>query len=51
MRLADGCLLVVDVVEGLMLNAERLLRHAVQARYGRYTRDIYGRCRGDVGEM
>ena len=43
MRLADGCLLVVDVVEGLMLNAERLLRHAVQARYGRY--------RGDVGEM
>jgi len=32
MRLADGCLLVVDVVEGLMLNAERLLRHAVQER-------------------
>jgi len=32
MRLADGVLLVVDVVEGLMLNSERLVRHAVQER-------------------
>ena len=32
MRLADGVLLVVDVVEGVMLNTERLVRHAVQER-------------------
>ena len=32
MRLADGVLLVVDVVEGMMLNTERLVRHAVQER-------------------
>ncbi|KJE94786.1 elongation factor Tu GTP binding domain containing 2 [Capsaspora owczarzaki ATCC 30864] len=32
MRLADGVLLVVDAVEGVMLQTERLLRHAVQER-------------------
>jgi U5 small nuclear ribonucleoprotein component len=30
LRLADGVLLVVDVVEGLMMNTERLIRHACQ---------------------
>uniref|UniRef100_A0A7S4BS45 Tr-type G domain-containing protein n=2 Tax=Chrysotila carterae TaxID=13221 RepID=A0A7S4BS45_CHRCT len=30
LRLADGVLFVVDVVEGLMANGERLIQHAVQ---------------------
>lgn len=30
MRLADGILLVVDVVEGLMVGAENIIRHALQ---------------------
>ena len=29
-RLADGILLVVDVVEGVMVNTEAIIRHAVQ---------------------
>lgn len=32
MRLADGCVLFVDAAEGVMLNTERLLKHAVQER-------------------
>eukprot|EP00941_MAST-03F_sp_MAST-3F-sp1_P005252 g5252.t1 len=31
MRPADGCLLVVDAVEGVMLQTERLIRHSCQA--------------------
>ncbi|KAL1663652.1 P-loop containing nucleoside triphosphate hydrolase protein [Schizophyllum commune] len=30
MRLVDGVVLVVDVVEGLMVSAENLIRHAIQ---------------------
>ncbi|KAF8665379.1 hypothetical protein AX16_000398 [Volvariella volvacea WC 439] len=30
MRLADGILLVVDVIEGLMVGTEQILRHALQ---------------------
>ncbi|KAG8219394.1 Calreticulin family-domain-containing protein [Butyriboletus roseoflavus] len=30
MRLADGILLVVDVVEGMMVNTEAIIRHALQ---------------------
>jgi U5 small nuclear ribonucleoprotein component len=32
LRLADGVLLVVDVVEGVMANTERLIRHALAER-------------------
>ena len=32
LRLADGALLVVDVVEGVMSNTERLIRHALAER-------------------
>nr|CAG4640617.1 EOG090X00RJ [Eulimnadia texana] len=32
LRLADGIVLFVDVVEGVMLNTERLLKHAVQEK-------------------
>ncbi|EIN14356.1 u5 small nuclear ribonucleo protein component [Punctularia strigosozonata HHB-11173 SS5] len=32
MRVADGVLLVVDVVEGLMVNTEAIIRHALQER-------------------
>ncbi|CAG0889247.1 unnamed protein product [Darwinula stevensoni] len=32
MRLSDGVILFVDAAEGVMLNTERLLRHAVQER-------------------
>jgi len=31
-RLSDGVVIIVDVHEGMMLNTERLLRHAVQER-------------------
>ena len=31
-RLVDGVVIMVDVHEGMMLNTERLLRHAVQER-------------------
>jgi U5 small nuclear ribonucleoprotein component len=31
LRAADGVVLVVDAVEGVMLNTERLIRHAVAA--------------------
>ncbi|KAJ1968987.1 hypothetical protein IWQ62_000910 [Dispira parvispora] len=31
-RLADGLVLVVDVVEGVMVNTERIIRYAVQER-------------------
>lgn len=30
MRLCDGIVLFVDAAEGVMLNTERLLKHAVQ---------------------
>jgi U5 small nuclear ribonucleoprotein component len=30
LRLADGVVLIVDVVEGLMLNTERIIKHALQ---------------------
>lgn len=32
LRLSDGVLLVVDAHEGLLMNTERLLKHAVQER-------------------
>lgn len=32
MRLCDGVVLFVDAAEGVMLNTERLLKHAVQER-------------------
>ncbi|KAK2710270.1 hypothetical protein QYM36_013797, partial [Artemia franciscana] len=32
MRISDGVLLVVDAVEGVLLNSERLIKHAVQER-------------------
>ncbi|XP_061717548.1 116 kDa U5 small nuclear ribonucleoprotein component-like [Cydia pomonella] len=32
LRLSDGAVLFVDAAEGIMLNTERLLRHAVQER-------------------
>jgi len=32
MRLADGAMVVVDVVEGLMSNGERLIKHALSQR-------------------
>ncbi|KAJ7551293.1 hypothetical protein O6H91_06G009000 [Diphasiastrum complanatum] len=32
LRLADGAVLVVDAVEGLMVNTERAIRHALQER-------------------
>jgi U5 small nuclear ribonucleoprotein component len=32
MRLCDGIVLFVDAAEGVMLNTERLLRHAVQEK-------------------
>ena len=31
-RLSDGLVLVVDAHEGLLMNSERLLKHAVQER-------------------
>ena len=31
-RLCDGLVLVVDAHEGLLMNSERLLKHAVQER-------------------
>lgn len=30
LRLCDGAVLVVDVIEGLMLNTERIIKHALQ---------------------
>ena len=30
MRIADGIVLFVDAAEGIMLNTERILKHAVQ---------------------
>lgn len=30
LRLADGVVLVVDIVEGVMLNTERIMKHALQ---------------------
>lgn len=32
MRITDGIVLFVDAAEGVMLNTERLLKHAVQER-------------------
>ncbi|XP_075894731.1 116 kDa U5 small nuclear ribonucleoprotein component [Nelusetta ayraudi] len=32
MRISDGIVLFIDAAEGMMLNAERLLKHAVQER-------------------
>lgn len=32
MRMCDGVVLFVDAAEGVMLNTERLLKHAVQER-------------------
>ena len=32
LRLCDGIVLFVDAVEGVMLNTERVLKHAVQVR-------------------
>lgn len=32
MRLADGIVLFVDAAEGVMLNTERILKHAVQEK-------------------
>lgn len=32
LRLADGAVLVVDAVEGVMLNTERAIRHVIQQR-------------------
>lgn len=32
MRLTDGVVLFIDAAEGVMLNTERLLKHAVQER-------------------
>ncbi|TFK70453.1 Calreticulin-domain-containing protein [Pluteus cervinus] len=32
MRLSDGILLVVDVIEGLMVNTEAIIRHALQEK-------------------
>lgn len=32
MRLADGIVLFIDAAEGVMLNTERLLKHAVQEK-------------------
>ena len=29
LRVADGCVICVDVIEGVMLNTERCIRHAV----------------------
>lgn len=34
MRLCDGIVLFVDAAEGVMLNTERLLKHAVQVSSG-----------------
>jgi len=34
MRLCDGIVLFVDAAEGVMLNTERILKHAVQVRNG-----------------
>lgn len=30
MRLCDGVVLIVDAVEGVMLNTERIVKHALQ---------------------
>lgn len=30
LRICDGVVLIVDVVEGLMLNTERIIRHTLQ---------------------
>ena len=32
LRIADGAVIVIDAVEGVMLNTERLIKHALQAR-------------------
>jgi len=32
MRICDGIVLFVDAAEGVMLNTERILKHAVQVR-------------------
>ncbi len=32
MRLCDGIVVFVDAAEGVMLNTERILKHAVQVR-------------------
>lgn len=32
MRMCDGVVLFVDAAEGVMLNTERLLKHAVQEK-------------------
>ena len=29
LRLSDGCVLFVDAAEGVMLNTERLIKHAI----------------------
>jgi U5 small nuclear ribonucleoprotein component len=32
LRVADGAVIVIDAVEGVMLNTERMIKHALQAR-------------------
>jgi translation elongation factor EF-G len=37
MRLCDGIVLFVDAAEGVMLNTERLLKHAIQVCFLLYS--------------
>ena len=36
LRLCDGIVLFVDAVEGVMLNTERILKHAVQVNHSNW---------------